>query len=131
MNTTKDLGRREAGAVAQRPDAEHFLRPAVDILEDEGGITLYADMPGVPRDGLDVVVEGDTLSIEGRADFRLPEGMQALYADVRSTRYQRSFSLSRELEGDKIAATLKDGVLSLRIPKLEEHKPRKIDVRVD
>jgi len=131
MNATKELGRREAGAVAQGADAERSLSPTVDIREDKGGITLYADMPGVPRDGLDVVVEGDTLSIEGRADFRLPEGMQALYADVRSTRYQRSFSLSRELEGDKIEATLKDGVLSLRIPKREEHKPRKIDVRVD
>lgn len=131
MNATKDLSTRETGAAERAADAERVLRPPVDIVEDRTGITLYADMPGVSRDGLDVVVEGETLSIEGKADFRLPEGMQALYADVRSTRYQRSFSLSRELEGDKIEATLKDGVLSLRIPKREEHKPRKIDVRVN
>ena len=131
MNATKDLGKRETGTVSQAPGADRYLRPPVDILEDETGITLVADMPGVAKDGLDVVVEGDSLSIEGRADFRLPEGMQALHADVRSTRYQRSFSLSRELEGDKIEATLKDGVLRLRIPKREEHKPRRIDVRVD
>ena len=55
--------------------------------------------------------------------------MEALYADVRSTRYQRSFSLSSELDGNKVEASLKDGVLTLRIPKREQYKPRKIEVR--
>ena len=61
----------------------------------------------------------------------MPEGMQPLYADVRSTRYQRSFALSRELDGDNIEASLKNGVLTLRIPKRAEHKPRKIEVRTE
>lgn len=61
----------------------------------------------------------------------MPEGMQPLHADVRANRYERSFTLSRELDGNNITASLKDGVLSLRIPKRAEHKPRKIEVSVE
>ena len=60
----------------------------------------------------------------------MPEYMEPVYADIRFTRYQRSFTLSRELDTDKIDANLRDGVLTLRIPKREEHKPRKIEVQV-
>lgn len=86
-------------------------------------------MPGVPKDRLDVRIDSDTLSMEGNVVITMPEEMEALYADVRCTRYQRSFSLSRELDVEKIDAILKDGVLTLHIPKREEHKPRKIEVR--
>ncbi|ALP54796.1 heat-shock protein [Candidatus Tenderia electrophaga] len=108
---------------------EYALRPPVDIFEDERGITLLADMPGVSKDRLDVDVDRDSLSIQGSSALEVPQGMEALHADVRSTRYQRSFSLSRELDGENITANLKDGVLTLRIPKREEHQPRKIEVQ--
>jgi HSP20 family molecular chaperone IbpA len=94
------------------------------------GITVQADMPGVSKDRLNVRVESDTLSIEGEAKLPVPEGMEALYADVRSARYQRSFSLSNELDREKIDASLIDGVLTLRIPKREELRPRKIEVHI-
>ncbi|ADE14319.1 heat shock protein Hsp20 [Nitrosococcus halophilus Nc 4] len=131
MAETKEVAREEAKAAQEAQEMERALRPAIDIFEDAAGITLQADMPGVSRDRLQVHIDRDTLSIEGRADISVPEGMQALYADVRSTRYQRSFSLSRELDGDNAQATLKEGVLTLRIPKREEHKPRKIQVRTE
>jgi HSP20 family molecular chaperone IbpA len=83
----------------------------------------------VSRDRLTVQVDRDTLLIEGEAKIQVPEGMNALYADVRSTRYRRSFTLSSELKSEAIEANLKDGVLSVRIPKREEAKPRKIEVR--
>jgi HSP20 family molecular chaperone IbpA len=86
-------------------------------------------MPGVSRDRLTVQVDRDTLLIEGDAQIEMPEGMNALYADVRSTRFRRSFTLSSELKADAIDASLKDGVLSVRIPKREEAKPRRIEVR--
>jgi len=105
------------------------LRPPVDILEDAAGITLMADMPGVDRERLQVHVDANTLQIEGDAQIELPEGAEALYADVRTTRYSRGFTLSSELEPDKIEARLKDGVLTLRIPKHPEQQPRKIEVR--
>lgn len=129
MSETQEVTTQEAGTVQESPEMENAIRPPVDIFEDASGITLRADMPGVSRERLDVHVDRDTLAITGKADIPMPKGMQALYADVRSTRYERSFSLSRELDGGSITANLKDGVLTLHIPKREEHKPRKIEVQ--
>jgi HSP20 family molecular chaperone IbpA len=129
MSETKGVTQKAAKAVREAQEKERAIRPAVDIFEDAAGITLQADMPGVARERLDVQIDGDSLSIEGTAEIPMPEGMNALYADVRSTRYQRSFSLSSELDTDNVEANLKDGVLTLRIPKRAEHQPRKIEVR--
>ena len=106
-----------------------MLRPPVDISEDAEGITLVADMPGVSSDRLDVHVDNDTLLIEGQAKIDMPEGMEPLYADVHATHYRRSFALSSELDANGIDASLNNGVLSVRIPKRAEVKPRKIEVR--
>ncbi len=130
MNTSKDVVSQESKAV-QQDKSERAIRPPVDIFEDSSGITVQADMPGVAKDRLEIKIDNDTLSIEGRADIAMPEGMEPLYADVRSTHYQRSFALSRELDGDKAEASLKDGILSLRIPKRQQYQPRKIEVRVE
>jgi HSP20 family molecular chaperone IbpA len=108
------------------------LHPPVDIFEDAEGITLEADMPGGSKDRLNMQVDRGALVVESNAHIEMPEeGMQALYADVRSTHYRRSFALSSELETDKIDANLKDGVLRVRIPKRAEARPRKIEVRTD
>jgi HSP20 family protein len=125
----KDMTAREAGDV-QRRERESSLRPQVDIFEDAEGITLLADMPGVSKERLNLQVDHDTLTVEGEAQIEMPDGMKALYADVRSTRYRRSFALSGELQTDAIEASLKDGVLRVRIPKRAEVRPRKIEVRV-
>jgi HSP20 family molecular chaperone IbpA len=110
-------------------EAMNTLRPRVNIFEDAEGITLEADMPGVSKDRLQVQVDKDTLLVEGDVQLALPEAMEAVYADVRATRYSRSFALSGELDVDHIDASLKDGVLRLRIPKREEVRPRKIEIR--
>ena len=128
MTETKDVTTQEAKAVQEAREQERAIRPAVDIFEDDTGITVHADMPGVSKDRLDIRVNSDSLSISGDISIPLPEDMDALYADVRANRYQQSFSLSRELDTDNIDANLKDGILTLRIPKREEHKPRKIEV---
>jgi HSP20 family molecular chaperone IbpA len=107
----------------QRP-----VSPAVDIFEDAGGITLLADMPGVSRDRLDVKLDGDNLSIEGGVDIDLPSEMRALWAEVNVPRFSRTFTLSRELDAARIEANLKDGVLTLRVPKQAHAQPRRIDV---
>jgi HSP20 family molecular chaperone IbpA len=103
-------------------------RPAVDVFEDETGITLLADMPGVPKDQLELKVEGDELTIEGSVESSTPEGLEAVYAEVRVPRFRRSFTLSRELDSARIDASLKDGVLTLRIPKQSHAQPRRIAV---
>ncbi|MGX2039225.1 Hsp20/alpha crystallin family protein [Methylocaldum sp. MU1018] len=123
--------RQSADVQNQRPEYRVVLTPPVDICEDAEGITLMADMPGVSKEGLNIEVDKNTLLIEGDAHFDMPENIRALYADIRSTHYRRSFSLSPELEANDIDATLKDGVLTLKIPKRAELRPRKIEVRVD
>jgi len=103
--------------------------PPADVFEDAEAITLQLDMPGVAKDRLNLQADKDTLVIEGSAQIDMPKGMEALYADVRSTFYRRSFVLSDELETDKTEASLKDGVLTVRIPKRAELRPRRIEVR--
>jgi HSP20 family protein len=129
MAETQQVSKQEPGPARTTSDTERVIRPAVDIFEDDTGITVKADMPGVSKDKLDIRVDRDALSIEGEASISTPENMEALYADVHSTRYQRSFALSSELDTDKVDANLKDGVLTLRIHKREEHQPRRIEVR--
>lgn len=116
-------------ARAETPRREDVLLPPVDVIEDGTGITLYADLPGVPRDKLSVRVEGDQLSIEGEVALALPQGLESQHAEVRSSQYRRAFTLSKELDGEKIDAELSNGVLRVRIPKAGHLHPRKIEVR--
>lgn len=104
--------------------------PAVDVYETDASITLLADLPGVPREQLEIQVEGDSLLIEGQAAPQMPADLEPLWAEVRVPRYRRSFTLSRELDTSRIEANLKDGVLVLRIPKQAHAQPRKIQVQV-
>jgi len=128
MNDSKEMKTREQSEMQTRSEQDVYLRPVVDIYEDSGGITLKADLPGVSRDRLDIQVEGNNLAIEGQAAIDMPEGMEALHADIGTTRFRRSFTLSNELETDKISAGMKDGVLTLQLPKRAELQPRKIEV---
>ena len=110
---------------------EAALLPPTDVIEDAGGITLYADLPGVPKDKLTLQVEADTLTIEGEVALDLPEGMESSHAEVSLPRYRRAFTLSRELDSSRVSAELNQGVLKLRIPKAEHAQPRRIEIRVD
>ena len=120
---------RESTQPGTAGEAGYTLRPRFNIFEDRDGITLEADMPGVSKDRLHVQVEKDILLVEGDVHLALSEGMEAVYADVRATRYSRSFALSGELDVEHVDASLKDGVLRLRIPKREEVRPRRIEIR--
>lgn len=111
--------------------AEAALMPPVDVFEDASGITLYADLPGVPKDKLTLHVESDALTIEGEILLGMPEGMEATHAEVGLPRYRRVFSLSKELDAGKVSAEFNHGVLKLRIPKAEHAQPRKIEIKVD
>jgi HSP20 family molecular chaperone IbpA len=137
MNDTTAVARNEPGSradaaarneSAQRSDTA--LIPPVDVIEDSTGITLRADLPGVPKDKLSLQVEADTLTIEGEVGFAVPEGMEASYAEVSVPRFRRAFKLSKELDTGKVSAELKHGVLTLRIPKAEHAQPRRIQINV-
>jgi HSP20 family protein len=130
--STQTTGNNEvarSGPAAQGRQ-EPALLPPVDVIEDATGITLYADMPGVPRDKLSLRIDGDTLNIEGEVGFAVPEGMQASHAEVQLGRYRRAFALSKELDAEQIKAELNQGVLRVRIPKAPHAQPRKITVQV-
>ena len=114
----------------QGPRSDAMLTPAVDVIEDSTGITLYADLPGVPKDKLNLHVEADTLTIEGELSLTVPAGMEASHAEVSLPRYRRVFTLSKELDPAKVAAELTQGVLKLRIPKAEHAQPRRIEIKV-
>lgn len=123
--TEKRVVRRGESAEEQQT-----LLPRVDVFENKDGILLLADMPGVPKDKLELRVENDTLLIEGEIAPDTPENMEPVYAEVRLSRYRRAFSLSSELDTSRIDAQLRDGVLNLRIPKHAHAQPRKIEVKV-
>jgi len=123
----------ENAAVTKQADTgsnEVALTPSVNVYEDAAGITLYADLPGVPKDKLDVQVQGDILTIKGDVVLDLPEGMEASYAEVSLPRYRRVFTLSKELDAEKAVAEFNHGVLKLRIPKAEYAQPSRIEVKV-
>ncbi len=130
MSEKTEMQTRGSSDVQAAGATQAATLPPVDIYEDDTGITLKADLPGVSKDRLSVQVDKDTLTIEGEAEIQMPEGMEALYADLRTTQFRRSFNLSRELQADRIDAQMQDGVLTLKVPKREELQPRKIEVRV-
>ncbi len=119
---------KQVNRATSEQDLQRAVLPAIDVFEDASGITLLADMPGVPKDLLELKLEGETLLIEGGVWPRTPDGMEAIFAEVRVPRYRRSFTLSRELDTTRIEANLKDGVLNLRIPKQAHAQPRRINV---
>ena len=132
MNTLNAFGTHTANTnPAAQPANSPALLPLVDVVEDSGGITLYADLPGVPRDKLAVRIEGDQLTLEGETALPLAAGStQADHAEVTLPRYRRTFTLSRELDAEQIGAEFSQGVLRLRIPRTAQATPRRIDVRV-
>jgi HSP20 family protein len=115
-------------AAKARPEAS--LLPPVDVVEDATGITLYADLPGVPKDRLQLRVDGDQLMVEAEVQLAVPQGMEATHAEVGLSSYRRAFTLSKELDAGKVSAELSQGVLRVRIPKADHAQPRKISVQV-
>jgi len=132
MKDNQQVARKEEGLTTTQGSSEQDTRallPRVDVLEDKGGVSLIADIPGVPKDQLDIKLDGDTLVIDAAVRQDMPEGLQALYAEVRVPRYRRAFTLSGDLDTGRIEANLKDGVLTLRIPKQAHAQPKRIAVQ--
>ncbi len=105
------------------------LAPFVDIVEDAEGIVLRADLPGVAKEHLSIDVDGETLTVAGTVTLGEGAGLQPVYSEIRVADYRRSFVLGRDLDASRIEATLRDGVLTLRVPKTEQARPRRIEVK--
>jgi HSP20 family molecular chaperone IbpA len=102
--------------------------PVTDIFETDQSLTLVVEVPGVSKKNVEVRVENDVLTVEGRMDFANYEGLQPLYTEYNVGNYVRSFQLSSKIDQDGILAELKDGVMTLVLPKAEKARARKIMV---
>jgi HSP20 family molecular chaperone IbpA len=120
----RELDQKEETTIPAR-----LFLPNADIYETKDALNVILEMPGVEKSSVDVRVEEGVLKVEGRLDFSKYEGLQPLYTEYNVGHYSRSFRLSNTIDHNKIAAELKDGVLSLVLPKIEEAKPRTIQVR--
>jgi HSP20 family molecular chaperone IbpA len=121
-------GKREVDKKQETTVPARLFMPTADIFEDANALTVVLEMPGVDKGNVDINVEGGVLQIDGRLDFSKYEGMQPVYTEYNIGHYRRSFSLSNKIDQSKIAAEMKDGVLTVTLPKLEEAKPRRISV---
>ena len=120
------IQKRERSDV-ERTRGETYVTPDVDIYEREDGLVLTADVPGVPKDGIELRLEDNTLQIT--AHRRALDGERDPdYAEYRPSSYYRAFSLSNDIDREKIEAKVADGVLTVTLPKSERAKPRKIEV---
>lgn len=102
--------------------------PVTDIFETPESLTVVLEMPGVDRNSIQASVEDDVVTIEGRIDFTKYEGMRPVYTEYNVGHYARSFEISNKIDQSKISAQIKDGVVTIVLPKAEQAKPRKIQV---
>jgi HSP20 family molecular chaperone IbpA len=119
----------ESEDVERTRECQCFI-PRADIYETEDNIVVVADLPGVDENSVDITLEKNILTINGYVDYREPEGYSLAWAEYEVGDYQRSFRISNEIDRDKIEATIKEGVLRLYLPKLEQAKLKKIAVKV-
>jgi HSP20 family molecular chaperone IbpA len=122
-NGEKEIQRKE-----ETRSQERYVTPPVDIYETAEGLVVKADLPGVAKDGLDVQVENNLLTIRAQASHAAPGDL--LYREYELAHFFRQFELTDRVDQQKISADLKNGVLTLSLPKAEEAKPRRIDVRL-
>jgi HSP20 family protein len=119
----KELVEKEEKTIPAR-----YYVPYTDIFETEDALTVVVEMPGVEKDAIDINIEDGVLTIEGRIDLTNYAEMQPVYTEYNVGHYSRRFSLSSKIDQARISAEMKDGVLTLTLPKAEEAKPRKIAI---
>jgi HSP20 family protein len=113
----------------QRTGPRQMFVPPADIYETGDNIVVLAEMPGVALDAVDITLERRVLTIRGRSAANDHPGYQRVYNEYANGDYERAFTLSENIDRDRIEATLKDGVLHLVLPKAETAKARKIELK--
>lgn len=121
---------REMTATGKDRRAMSFT-PAVDIFEANSITVIMADMPGVAPEDVDVTLERQVLTLQGKVRSHAPEGYRRLSTEYREGDYVRVFTLSDEVDQSKIKAEFKHGLLRLELPRAPEAKPKKIKVRAN
>lgn len=106
-----------------------IYRPLTDIVETAEGVILMLEMPGVAPDDVDITLEKRVLTVHGKVHATKPEKLQLAYAEYGEGDFERAFTLSDDFDPDKIDAKLANGVLTLKLPRAAEAKPKKISVK--
>ena len=112
---------------SDRGQAEQFITPPASVTEIGDGYRLEVEMPGVNKDGLDISVENNELTITGRRSLPVVEGM-LIHHESRPENFRRTFELDPSIDANKISARIEQGLVTLTLPKAEHVKPRKITV---
>ena len=131
MTGSQELQVQQKREVEKKTEATTPARvfvPVTDIFETPQALTVVLEMPGVDRNSIEAHVEDDVVTIEGRIDFAKYEGMQPVYTEYNVGHYARSFQISNKIDQSKISAEMKDGVVTLVLPRAEQTKQRKIQV---
>jgi HSP20 family molecular chaperone IbpA len=121
--------KQELQGAAEQTRPGYVFTPSVDIFETDLAITMLADMPGVDSENLTIDLRDNALTIIGELSESVSDSEVTIYKEYETGKYYRQFSLSNEIDQDKIDAKLKDGVLRLELPKVEKAKPRQINVQ--
>jgi HSP20 family protein len=125
----KDLQKTENTAATERVRNVKTFVPRVDIYETKNALFLIADMPGVDEKTVDVELEKNILTITGRVENGRVQDYGLVFSEYEVGDYERTFTLSDEIDKDKIKATVRQGVLRLELPKAEKVKPQKIKIK--
>jgi HSP20 family protein len=120
--------KREVDKAQEPTTPMRAFLPTTDIFENNDALTVVLEMPGVDKSNIDVDIENGVLTVEGRINFDKYKGMQPIYSEYNVGPYRRSFRISNRVDQDKIKAEMRDGVITLVLPKAEEAKPRRIEV---
>ena len=133
MSESKEIRTQEGGAnpATAQEEKKAALIPPVDIYENDQGLILLADMPGVSKDVLDIQVDKDVLTLRGSIAQSIPDDAKPLYVEFSGPGlYERAFTIGPDVDIDKIEASMHAGVVKLVLPKAEHSKPHKIQVKI-
>ena len=121
--------KREVDKAEEATTPTRAFMPNADVFETEDALTVVLEMPGVDRDHMEIGIDNGVLTVEGQIDFGKYEGLRPIYGEYNVGPYRRSFRISNRINQDRISAEMRDGVITLLLPKAEEAKPRKIEVK--
>jgi HSP20 family protein len=121
--------KKEVTSQQEKTIPARFYVPSTDIFETADALKIVMEVPGVPRDAVDVKIENDVLSIEGRIQTTKYDGLEPLYTEYPIGHFARTFALPLQVDQQNIAAHLEDGVLTLTLNKRPETKPRRIAIQ--
>lgn len=120
--------KRELDTAQERTQAGKCYSPHTDIYESPTEVIVTMEMPGIDKDAIDLRLERGVLTVKGNIDSKQYQDLEPIYSEYNVGDFIRSFTLSTKIDNDKIAASVADGVLTIRLPKVAEAQPRRIQI---